>query len=142
MNEFNSTELKILNLIKSGKTRSDILAEKISTSANVLNALYNIYSKTEDDVKYKTARNKFEELACYLRNNPDAFGPLLEVAEVEEEKVVGVVEEETLQGSTSSEDPAASRVMKAIDRIITKLHIKLEILDEVKAEIEKELNNG
>lgn len=145
MNTFNLVERKILRLIRSGKTKSDILAEKITTPAMVQNSLSNIYSKTEDDVKYKTARTKFEELACYLRNNPDAFGNICDTVEDEEEKVVEVVEEEVKsepQGSIGSEVAAVSKVMKAIDRIITKLNTKLEILDEVKVEIVKELSNG
>ena len=147
MEKFNSIELKIFDLIRAGKSRSQILAKKITTAANMQNALCGIYSKTEDLVKYKTARNKFDELSCYMRNNPGAFDSLLEVEEVEEEKVgaaeVEEVKLEPLKGFTGPVDSetATSKVMKVIDRISTKLQAKLEILDEVKAEIEKELDN-
>ena len=145
MEKFNSIELKIFNLILAGKSRSQILAKKITTAAMMQNALCGIYAKTEDIVKFKTARNKFDELACFVRNNPDAFNSFLEVEEAEE-VVAAEVEEvklESLKGSTGPADSetATSKVMKVIDRISTKLQTKLEILDEVKIEIEKELDN-
>ena len=86
MEKFNSMEYKVFNLIKNGKTRNEIIAEKVTTPANLSLILTGIYKKTAEIVNYHSERGKFEELAAYLRNNPDTFGtiPLSEFYEPEE----------------------------------------------------------
>ena len=86
MEKFNSMEYKVFNLIKNGKTRNEIIAEKVTTPANLSLILTGIYKKTAEFVNYHSERGKFEELAAYLRNNPDTFGtiPLSEFYEPEE----------------------------------------------------------
>lgn len=76
MEKFNSMELNVFNLIRSGKSRNEILTANITTPANLSVILSGIYKKTDEYVKYHSERNKFEELAGYLRNNPEAFGPI------------------------------------------------------------------
>lgn len=76
MEKFNSMEYKVFNLIKNGKTRNEIIAEKVTTPANLSLILTGIYKKTAEFVNYHSERGKFEELAAYLRNNPDTFGPI------------------------------------------------------------------
>ena len=73
MEKLTNSELKILNLIKSGKTKEDILSEKITTAGNLSFILSHIYQKTDHLVNYHSAKDKYGELVCYLRNNPDAF---------------------------------------------------------------------
>ena len=145
MEKLSRTELKILNFIRSGKRKSDILSEKILSPASFGTTMTSIYSKTDEVVKYHTARNKFEELACYLRNNPDAFGSLSE-ANMEEccsnEVVIKEAVEKIAENiviPSSNEEEITWKVKKAFNKVSTKLKAKLEVLDEVFTEIAKEL---
>lgn len=67
--KFTKLEKDILTTIANGKTKDDILAEKITTLKYLMNTLSNIYKKTAELVQYKTERNKFEELQKYLKEN-------------------------------------------------------------------------
>lgn len=148
MENLNSTELKVFNLIRSGKSRNEIIAENFATAASVQVALSGIYSKTEDVMTYHTARNKFEELACFVRNNPEVFKHIPEI-EVPDEKEnekeiawpINRSELAGFQGPVKSDETITLKVKKVIDKISTKLQAKLEILDEVYTEIEKELSD-
>lgn len=75
-NKFNATELKMFNLIREGKSRNEVLTSGITTPACANMVLCMIYEKTDDIVKYRSARDKFKELQGYLRNNPTAFTPI------------------------------------------------------------------
>lgn len=158
MDKFNSTELRVFNLIREGKSRNEIIAEKIASPASVQVALSGIYSKTEDVMTYHTARNKFEELSCFVRNNPEAFKdiPYLEDEDKSGYKLVGASEDETHDKNENAVEPKEAEkeetspiaqnlliyeVEKAVDKISTKLKAKIEVLDELCAEIKKELAN-
>ena len=67
--KFTKLEKDILTAIASGKTKDDILAEKITTLKCLMNTLTNIYKKTSELVQYRTERNKFDELQKYLKEN-------------------------------------------------------------------------
>lgn len=67
--KFTKLEKDILTAIASGKTKDDILAEKITTLKCLMNTLSNIYKKTAELVQYRTERNKFDELQKYLKEN-------------------------------------------------------------------------
>lgn len=67
--KFTKLEKDIITAIASGKTKDDILAEKITTLKCLLNTLTNIYKKTAELVQYRTERNKFDELQKYLKEN-------------------------------------------------------------------------
>ena len=67
--KFTKLEKDILTAIASGKTKDDILAEKITTLKCLMNTLTNIYKKTAELVEYRTERNKFDELQKYLKEN-------------------------------------------------------------------------
>ena len=88
MEKFNSMEYKVFNLIKNGKTRNEIIAEKVTTPANLSLILTGIYKKTAEFVNYHSERGKFEELAAYLRNNPDISGAILLSEKADIEKIV------------------------------------------------------
>ena len=163
MENLNSTELKVFNLIRSGKSRNEIIAEGFASTVSVQNALSGIYSKTEDVMSYHTARNKFEELSCFVRNNPEAFKdvPFLEDEDKSGYKLVGASEDETpvknentvenavepKEAEKEETSPIAQNLLiyqveKAVGRISTKLKAKIEVLDEVCTEIKKELENA
>ena len=67
--KFTKLEKDILTAIANGKTKDDILAEKITTMKCLMNTLTNIYKKTAELVEYRTERNKFDELQKYLKEN-------------------------------------------------------------------------
>ena len=75
-NKFNATELKIFNLIREGKSRNEVLTSGLTTPACAQMTLCMIYEKTDDIVKYHSARDKYRELQGFLRNNPTAFTPI------------------------------------------------------------------
>lgn len=165
--KFNSMELKVFNLIREGKSRSEIATCGITTTSNLNAILVNIYDKTEDIVGYCSRRDKFKELQCFLRNNPNVLTPFPEPG-----KVGDVVPEPVRVGDefikqmypepkisvTTSTKPAPIRVgypvepevkHRDIHAIIKKLNeqykqalevnkAKLSVLDD----IEKELSEG
>lgn len=67
--KFTKLEKDILMAIASGKTKDNILAEKITTLKCLMNTLTAIYKKTAELVQYKTERNKFEELSKFIKEN-------------------------------------------------------------------------
>lgn len=67
--KFTKLEKDILMAIASGKTKDDILAEKITTLKCLINTSTAIYKKTAELVQYKTERNKFEELSKFIKEN-------------------------------------------------------------------------
>ena len=138
MEKFSPLEHRAIEAIRSGKSRSDILAENIIKANCLPKVLTDIYSKTNKVVKYHTARNKFEELTCYLRNNPDAFAAT-PFEEEQEEVMVKEVVEKIVNDIVIDENEVILKVKKAFDKVSTKLKAKLEVLDEVFTEIAKEL---
>ncbi|MBR2526519.1 hypothetical protein IKE67_08665 [bacterium] len=76
MEKFTKTELQIVDLIRQQKTKSEIQSIIKTTAAYFNVIMSNIFRKTDEFVGYKTERSKFDELRCYLRNNPTAFSPM------------------------------------------------------------------
>ncbi len=73
MEKLTKKEYEILELIRHGKSKSSIIME-LKTTPNIINQYFStIYKKTDFLVCYHSAKNKFEELQGYLRNNPTAF---------------------------------------------------------------------
>lgn len=136
MEKFNSMELKVFNLIKAGKSRNDIISERVTTPANLNAILSGIYKKTDEIVKYHTERNKYEELAAYLRNNPEILSPV--PPNDNNKKTAATPPQET-------DDSIATKVKAALNRVSYKLHnesiilsAKSQVLDEIYSEIAKE----
>ena len=73
MEKLTRSEMKIFELIKAGKTKEEILNEKITTASNLNFLLTQIYKKTDDIVGYRTAKDKYNELVCFMRNHPHIF---------------------------------------------------------------------
>lgn len=73
MEKLTKKEYEILELIRHGESKNSIIAE-LKTTPNVANQYFSsIYKKTDFLVCYHSAKNKFEELQGYLRNNPTVF---------------------------------------------------------------------
>ena len=115
---FTPQELRIFNLLKAGKTKTDIINEKITTTANLNLLLSGIYKKTEDVVKYHSERNKYEELLEFIRKNAE---PFTAAPENQKEKMI-----------------SADKIISAIDKLKKKyeaeldlLKMKLDVLDDV-----------
>lgn len=96
--KFTKLEKDILMAIASGKTKDDILAEKITTLKCLINTLTAIYKKTAELVQYKTERNKFEELSKFIKENSVL---LMQVTETQTELTED--EEETFKTQASEQ---------------------------------------
>ena len=70
---FTNLERQIITAVAQGKSKSDILAEKITTAKCLNNTLTRIYANLQDVVQFRTERNKYEELAKYLKENSTNF---------------------------------------------------------------------
>lgn len=97
--KFTKLEKDILIAIASGKTKDDILAEKITTLKCLMNTLTAIYKKTAELVQYKTERNKFEELSKFIKENSVL---LMQVTETQTELTED--EEETFKTQASEQE--------------------------------------
>lgn len=80
--KFNSMELKVFNLIREGKSRDELATSGITTASNLNAVLAGIYEKTDDLVGYHSARSKYKELQCFIRNNPNMLTPFPEPGKV------------------------------------------------------------
>lgn len=83
--KFNSMELKVFNLIREGKSRDEIATSGITTASNLNAILVGIYEKTDDLVGYHSARSKYKELQCFIRNNPNILTPFPEPIKIGDE---------------------------------------------------------
>lgn len=71
--ELSKNAQRIFSYIKGGYSRNEILSKNIVKPSMFTVMLSEIFDKTDETVKYHTAKNKYEELSCYCRNNPQAF---------------------------------------------------------------------
>lgn len=124
---FTPQELKIFNLLRAGKTKTDIINEKVTTTSNLNFLLSSIYKKTEDMVKYHSEKNKYEELLEFIRKN---FPPMPEKSNDENSQESG--------GNTEEKLISADKIISAIDKLKKKyeaeldlLKMKLDVLDDV-----------
>lgn len=138
MEKFTKSELDIVNFIKAGKSKSDILTAKVTTLASLNFLLSNIYKKTDELVKYHSERNKFEELAGYIRNNPEAFSP---IPAAFKEVPTETKKQQKLQ---TAKMPVEKVVKAAFDKIggrvqneLNIVNIKIETINELYNEIVK-----
>ena len=138
MEKFNSMEYKVFNLIKNGKTRNEIIAEKVTTPANLSLILTGIYKKTAEFVNYHSERGKFEELAAYLRNNPDISGAIL-LSENRKTETPVTNEIKSLKAEQSLRKNISKNALKNVSAAADIEKIVLNALETVGNKIENDL---
>ena len=138
MEKFNSMEYKVFNLIKNGKTRNEIIAEKVTTPANLSLILTGIYKKTAEFVNYHSERGKFEELAAYLRNNPDISGAML-LSENRKTETPVTNEIKSLKAEQSLRKNISKNALKNVSAAADIEKIVLNALETVGNKIENDL---
>lgn len=153
--KFNSIELRVFNLIREGKSRDEIAASGITTSSNLNAILAGIYEKTDDLVGYHSARSKYKELQCFIRNNPNMLTPFPEpinVGEVFKKQMEPPAEIEIAIKNTpirvgypvepENKKPDVHEIIKRLNaqykQALEVNKAKLSVLDD----IEKELSEG
>lgn len=95
MEKLTKKEYEILELIRHGKSKSSIIME-LKTTPNIINQYFSsIYKKTDFLVCYHSAKNKFEELQGYLRNNPTAFSVVSNESNEKDLKKIEQLEQQT-----------------------------------------------
>lgn len=95
MEKLTKKEYEILELIRHGKSKSSIIME-LKTMPNIINQYFSsIYKKTDFLVCYHSAKNKFEELQGYLRNNPTAFSVVSNESNEKDLKKIEQLEQQT-----------------------------------------------
>ncbi len=95
MEKLTKKEYEILELIRHGKSKSSIIME-LKTTPNTINQYFSsIYKKTDFLVCYHSAKNKFEELQGYLRNNPTAFSVVSNESNEKDLKKIEQLEQQT-----------------------------------------------
>lgn len=148
--KFNSLEWKVFNLIREGKSRSEIATSGITTASNFNAVLAGIYEKTDDMVGYHSARSKFTELQGYLRNNPNAFSPVPDKV-MEFTDTPPYVPLEMNNFTQESSEPKTKRpdvrgiIEKLNNAYKTALEVnkaKLSVLADIEKEIEEGLKNA
>lgn len=128
--KFTKRELEVFNMIRSGKSKSDIVSSGITTTGYLNTILCGIYEKTDSLVGYHSARNKFEELVAFLRNNPTAFTPIPEPDEGE--KLVGEPKE---NNDVRKFVEILNRLGESYRSEVQTNKIKLSVLDDINAEL-------
>ncbi len=113
--KFTKLEKDILMAIASGKTKDNILAEKITTLKCLMNTLTAIYKKTAELVQYKTERNKFEELSKFIKENSVL---LMQVTETQTELTED--EEETFKIQASEQGLTKEDFHKSLQSLTPK----------------------
>ena len=95
MEKLTKKEYEILELIRHSKSKSSIIME-LKTMPNIINQYFSsIYKKTDFLVCYHSAKNKFEELQGYLRNNPTAFSVVSNESNEKDLKKIEQLEQQT-----------------------------------------------
>lgn len=131
MEKFNSTELKVFNLIREGKSRDEIATSGITTLSNLNVILSAIYEKTNYLIGYHSARNKFKELQGYLRNNPNILTPIPDKVEENSDNTGDGIKK-------TSVHEIIKRLNAQYKQALEVNKAKLSVLDD----IEKELTEG
>jgi len=129
MDKFTKKELEIIDLVRQQKTKSEIQCSLQTTTAYLNLILSNIFRKTDEFVGYKTERSKFDELRCYMRNNPTAFSPIPTNEELKSEN----------ENASISPD-AAKKVVEQIGqnmlKEIGKSSMTIRLVSDIKFKIE------
>ena len=148
--KFSKTELSVFNLIRSGATLDNILKEKIVAQSSLPSVLGKIYKKTENLVKYHTQRDKFKELSCFIRNNPNEFENIPNNKKVkitdyiepkhdikkESPKIVDIIPKEIDYKAT------VTNILDKIDEKIHRSQLLINAKSEILDEVYKEFNNA
>ena len=143
MEKLTRSELRIFELLRKGKTKEEILSSKVTTASNLSYILSQIYRKTEDIVHYHSAKDKYGELLCYLRNHPDEFSiiPFNESRKKQKQT-------EMPKTKTKQECPY-NLIQNAINnlgfkytRLINNTTQKMSMLDELSKDLLKEIENA
>ena len=145
--KFTSTELVVFNMILTGCSRDDIVAAKIVAPSSLPSVLSEIYKKTEHIVKYHTAKDKFAELLCYIRNNPDEFKnyPVTNVKPKSNKPKRSIVKETNTTKQESEINSITAKITKILDNFDKQIHNSQEILNAkycLLDDIYKEFNNA
>ena len=123
MLNFTNAEKQILELVRNGYSKSHILRELGIKIYSLQNYLSNIFTKTEPYVHYHSSRKKFEELGCFLRNNPTVFTDMIITDTPEEEirtNLTDVKEDKSVNADVKAAPDERTK------EILEKLYIELD----------------
>lgn len=137
MEKLTKREYEILELIRQGKSKSEILTTTKTSLKFLAQYLTRIFKKTDYLVAYHTERSKFEELQAYCRNNPTAF-------------TIFPNENSEQMSTNSSLEKERNKIELDIVSVLSDLNlkydtekynaqIKLQVIDDIKKKL-KEIN--